>query len=76
MSRATFFVRECPTCGRSLQVRVEYLGRLLVCEHCRGSFQALDPDQQAAPANRPGTNVLDRAEQLLAAFDSQAYRLP
>ena len=27
MPGGTYFVQECPTCGRSLQVRVEYLGK-------------------------------------------------
>ena len=49
MSSATYFVQECPTCGRRLQVRVEYLGKSLVCVHCRGAFQAADPDRASRP---------------------------
>lgn len=66
MSRATFFVRECPTCGRMLQIRVEYLGRLLVCEHCRGGFEATDPDQCATSRGSNGSYALNRAEKLLS----------
>ena len=34
MAKSTYFVQECPTCGRALHVRVEYIGRALVCQHC------------------------------------------
>ena len=43
MSNATYFVQGCPTCGRRLQIRVEYLGRNLVCQHCQGPLVAVDP---------------------------------
>ncbi len=32
MSNPTYFVQECPTCGRRLQIRVEYLGKRVVCQ--------------------------------------------
>ena len=49
MSRATFFIRECPTCGRRLQIRVEYLGRLVRCKHCEARFERHDPSAPVAP---------------------------
>ena len=60
MSHTTYYVQECPTCGRRLQIRVAYLGRRLFCQHCGGPFQACDPSGGPAPSD------LDRAEQLLA----------
>jgi DNA-directed RNA polymerase subunit RPC12/RpoP len=42
MPNSTYFVQECPTCGRKLQVRVEYLGKNVVCHHCSAKFQACD----------------------------------
>ena len=66
MSRSTYFVQECPTCGRSLQVRVEYLGRKVVCQHCHGPFEAYDPANSAERAPPPTTpNLLRRADALL-----------
>ncbi len=65
MSRSTYFVQECPTCGRSLQVRVEYLGREVVCQHCHGRFEACDPASPASRAARPASDLLQRADQLL-----------
>lgn len=66
MSRATYFLQDCPTCGRQLHVRVEYLGRLLVCDHCRGRFQATDPDSRLAPPPVTGSALMDKVDQLLA----------
>ena len=65
MPRIAYYWQDCPTCGRTLQVRVEYLGRSLCCPHCRGGFQASDPD--ASPHQRPDprVNLLDRANELL-----------
>ncbi len=65
MSKPTYFVQECPTCGRSLQVRVEYLGRQVVCQHCHGRFEACDPSSAAYPPSASGVNLLRRADELL-----------
>jgi len=72
MSRATFFIRDCPTCGRRLQIRVEYLGRQVKCKHCDAEFQAsLTP----TPGNHAdsGVSLLERANQLLDSFDSARH---
>ena len=69
MSRATFFIRECPTCGRRLQIRVEYLGRLVRCKHCEARFEAHDPTAPMVPEER-AISLLDRANQLLETYDS------
>ncbi len=64
MAQSAFFVQECPICGRPLQIRVEYLGRRLTCDHCGGPFIAAEAPagpSQAAPA----VDLLDRAEDLL-----------
>ena len=42
MPNPIYFVQECPTCGRRLQIRVNYLGRSVVCQHCQGKFTAAD----------------------------------
>ncbi len=65
MSRSTNFVQECPTCGRSLQVRVEYLGRQVVCQHCRGRFEAYDSTNASELPIKTPPNLLRRADQLL-----------
>ena len=76
MSNSTFFVQECPTCGRRLRIRVEYLGKKVVCQHCRGRLVARDP-----ASNRYGScdsAVIRRADELLrrAAQNTAQSRLP
>ena len=74
MSKCTYFVQECPTCGRSLQVRVEYLGRRVVCQHCHGSFEARDPSSPRRTIAEPQPNLLERADQLLESMDPHRQR--
>jgi hypothetical protein len=65
MTRNTYFVQECPTCGRNLQVRVQYLGKQVVCQHCAARFEACDPSSGAYPPPSSSLSLLERAEQLL-----------
>jgi hypothetical protein len=64
MPAATYFVQECPTCGRTLEVRVEYLGKRVACQHCQGSFTARDAATQ--PEFSPQISLLERADALLS----------
>ena len=65
MSNSTYFVQECPTCGRRLHIRVEYLGRRLVCRHCQGQFEALDPAGSRLSCPEHANSLLRRADELL-----------
>jgi hypothetical protein len=67
MPSKPYFLQECPTCGRSLEVRVQYLGKMVACRHCRGSFVATDPSDRHDPANS-GIALMKRADELLATF--------
>jgi hypothetical protein len=62
---STCFIQECPTCGRSLQVSVEFLGRQVVCRHCSGRFEATDSSNAAPVGSNSGIDLLRRAEELL-----------
>ena len=73
MSCATFFLRECPTCGRRLQIRIEYLGRMMRCKHCDALFNADDPAQPTS-ADRSRESLLERANQLLETLESMEPR--
>ena len=59
----TYFVQECPTCGRNLEIRVEYLGKKVACQHCRGQFLATD-SKTAQYFSESGV-LLRRADELL-----------
>ncbi|MGA2034287.1 MAG: hypothetical protein ABSG68_18735 [Thermoguttaceae bacterium] len=65
MPNNTYFLQECPTCGRGVQVRVEYLGRKVVCRHCQGKFVATDPDSVRGVQVEHGSALLRRANELL-----------
>jgi hypothetical protein len=65
MSNPTYFVQECPTCGRRLQIRVEYLGRKVVCQHCQGGLVAADPANLRCDCPEPASALLRRANELL-----------
>jgi hypothetical protein len=65
MANSTFYVQSCPTCGRRLQIRVEYLGRQVVCQHCQGKFVAADPANRRCDCPEFGNELLRRADELL-----------
>ena len=69
MSNSTYFVQECPTCGRRLQIRVEYLGKQVVCQHCQGRFLASDPSNVRVDDGIGHSALLRRADELLASVD-------
>jgi hypothetical protein len=71
MSNPTYFVQECPTCGRRLQIRVEYLGRRMVCQHCQGKFTATDPSSIRPDSSCDGSALLRRADRLLASISER-----
>ena len=75
MSNSACFVQECPTCGRRLHIRVEYLGRKVVCEHCRGQFTACDPSSKRVMDAESAQALLRRAEELLQYASQQAGRV-
>jgi DNA-directed RNA polymerase subunit RPC12/RpoP len=65
MPNVTFFSQECPTCGRRLQIRVDYLGKQVVCQHCHGRLIARDPAGVPAEQGTIGNALLRRADELL-----------
>ena len=65
MPNSTYFVQECPTCGRTLQVRVEHLGKNVVCQHCAAKFRAIDPNSVSPESAETSGSLLARAEELI-----------
>ena len=65
MSNPIYYVQECPTCGRNLQVRVEYLGKKVTCQHCAATFEAFDPNSPGPAPAQSGIGLLARAEELI-----------
>jgi len=77
MSNSTYFCLECPTCGRRLEIRVEYLGRKVQCQHCGGALVAQDPAGVRRDVAKCAT-LLERADELLesAAVEDSRPRAP
>lgn len=73
MAGVTYYVQECPTCGRNLEVRVEYLGKNVVCRHCRAPFEACDPSSAAYPPMESSLSILARADQLIESAARSAF---
>jgi hypothetical protein len=71
MAEVTYFSQECPTCGRNLHVRVEYLGRTLICQHCRGKLIARDPAIADALPSESSLRLLERADELLGMVEQR-----
>ena len=65
MSRTTYFDQECPTCGRHLRVRVEYIDQKVVCQHCQGQFEACNPVSASNPPSDLALALLQKADELL-----------
>lgn len=65
MCKITYFVQPCPTCGRKLQIKVEYLGLEVACQHCGANFVSQDPTILAAPSLNPIDEALHQADAFL-----------
>ena len=74
MSNSTYFMQECPTCGRELRIRVAYLGKFVVCQHCKSRFEACDPGSASYPPDQSGIALLQRADELLASVEASRVR--
>jgi hypothetical protein len=71
MSNPMYFIQGCPTCGRRLQIRVEYLGKRVVCQHCQGKFVAMDPACAREDYVDGGSALIRRANELLESVDQR-----
>lgn len=60
----TFYLQQCPACGRQLRVCVEYLGKSIQCRHCRAIFVSCDSTQSPC-LDSDGDELLRRADRLL-----------
>ena len=76
MTSTTYFNQDCPTCGRGLRVRVEYLGKPVVCQHCGGQFEACDPTTDSCSTSLSGLGLIERADELLRAASSSVRLRP
>jgi hypothetical protein len=72
--RYPYQMHECPVCGRPLEVRDEYVGREMICPHCRGRFVACRWTARSRGVPAETGSLLSRADRLLR-ISSQRLRL-
>jgi transposase-like protein len=58
MSYLTTFLKQCPSCGRRLEIKVRHLGKAVQCTHCRSTFTAENP---SSPLGSSQENLIDQA---------------
>ena len=68
MSSSVRFAKACPTCGRTLQIPVELLGRDVCCHGCGASFKAKTSDEVHL---RIDEDIDQRVDRLIQEADKQ-----
>jgi len=76
MSNSTYFSQACPTCGRRLMIRVEYLGKRVTCRHCQGQFISQDASIVRCDSPEGSCELLRRAEALLQSAVQHKANMP
>ena len=74
-----FFVRPCPSCGRSSQIAIDYLGMDVRCRHCTRVFVARDVNGQSEAMNDPVSywlNFSDSVDTNSPDEPFESYRIP
>lgn len=69
----TYFLSECPTCARKLEIRVELLGKLVQCQQCGAVHEANDGSSRVRDrdaSERRIEQALARAKEYIASIES------
>ncbi len=53
MNETIYFARSCPACGRTIQIKLSYLGKQVRCVHCSREFSATDEHAESASMDDP-----------------------
>jgi len=69
MSSSVRFAKVCPTCGRTLQIPVELLGKDVCCQGCGAGFRAIEGES----SHRVGRveDIDKRVDRLIQQADKQ-----
>lgn len=81
MSSSVRFAKICPTCGRTLQIPVELLGKDVCCQGCGAGFRASVTDFDSRTGAPEGIDqrvdrLIQAADKQLAHFTSDYNSLP
>lgn len=69
MSNSVRFAKVCPTCGRTLHIPVDLLGKEVCCQGCGAGFKALISEGISEKGESEGIDA--RVERLIQAADKQ-----
>lgn len=69
MANSVRFAKVCPTCGRTLQIPVELLGKDVCCQGCGAAFRASISEPVAKFGSVEGID--ERVDRLIQAADKQ-----
>jgi hypothetical protein len=69
MSNSVRFAKVCPTCGRTLQIPVDLLGKEVRCQGCGASLRASAGEE--FPKSGPSEDLDSKVDRLIQAADKQ-----
>jgi trans-aconitate methyltransferase len=69
MSNSVRFAKVCPTCGRTLQIPVELIGKDVCCHGCGAGLRATVSENGLSAASVEGID--ERVDRLIQAADKQ-----
>ncbi len=69
MASKAYFLGECPTCSRKLEIRVELLGKRIACQHCGATHIASDAETRQTSEQKI-EQVLARAKAYVDSVES------
>jgi hypothetical protein len=72
MSNSVRFAKSCPTCGRTLQVPVDMIGKEVCCHGCGASFCASLTENGRTLNSYEGID--ERVDRLIQAADQQLQK--
>ena len=76
MVGTSHFVKSCPTCGRTLQIQIQYMGKRVTCGHCHGQFLAYYDDLDGNELTiSDKDDVMRRVDELLSSLDGQVEQV-
>jgi len=69
----TYFIQTCSTCGRKLEIQVEYIGLEVSCYHCRARFVAHENGAVSSYRKPPSVTVPETVSNAAPHSTSHVY---
>ncbi len=69
MASRAYFLGQCPTCSRKLEIRVELLGKRVECQHC-GAVHIASCNDDRDKSDQRIDQLLARAKAYVASVET------